>query len=359
MSVVRCLVLVCMAATGCGKVEPRAAGDGGPQSDARPPDDAVPLLDARPPSDATSELDRHLHVASGWSIKPLVDLTEAGFVYNASDFMDSGMVTNQPGYVAALYPPFSSSLAVLAGRTIIEIAADGSAVFHSFAPSAPDVGGPDMLGRATFANLGQNQTGLWVTSSSAGGGDGLYLIDAQWLPSRLSSENNVYALALDPTGAYDSVGSPVLYVSVGVTKVERWTTALSPVFTAAAGIDEFAVANGALFMTIEATDAVELDRVGPGPSYTVTKLATSSDIVLAEGATASGLFAIKDDTALVTIDQTNGAFTEDARTTDTDWQWRSVNAPCDGHPLAGKLIVLESNRTLNRDRLLLVTPPAP
>lgn len=349
MSVVRCLVLVCMAATGCGKVEPRAAGDGGPQSDARPPDDA------------TSELDSHLHVASDWSIKPLVDLTAAGFVYNESDFMDSGMVSNQPGYVAALYPPFSSSLAVLAGRTIIEIAADGSAVFHSFAPSAPDMGGPDMLGRATFANLGQNQTGLWVTSSSTGGGDGLYLIDAQWLPSRLSSENNVYALALDPTGAYNSVGSPALYVSVGVTKVERWTTALTAGFTAAAGVDEFAVASGALFMTTEATDTapVELDRVGPGADPVVANLTLSSDIVLAEGATEHGLFAILDDAALVTVSQTDGAFTKDAWTTDMDWRWRSVSAPRDGHPLAGKLIVLESNRKLNRDRLLLVTPPSP
>src|SRR4051812_17970673 len=113
MLVVRWLVLVWLAATGCGKVEPRAAGDAGPESD------AGLKTDAGPPGDATSELDRHLQVASGWSIAVLTDLTAAGFVYNESDFMDNGTVSNQPSYVAALYAPFSSSLAVLAGRTVI------------------------------------------------------------------------------------------------------------------------------------------------------------------------------------------------------------------------------------------------
>ena len=354
MSVVRGLVLVYLATTGCGKVVPGAMGDAGLLGDGGAGDSPIP-------GDASPDLDSHLQAATGWNIELFVDLTAAGFAYNRSDFVDNGTVSNQPRYVAALYPPFSSSLAVLAGRTVIEVAPDHSAHLHSFSPAGgADKGGPDMLGRATFANLGQAQSGLWVTSSSQGSGDGLYLIDDQWAISRMSSENNTYALALDPTGAYDSVGSAALYVSVGVTVVERWTAALASVFAAPAGVEEFAIANGALFMTTEATDTapVELDRVGPGTSHTITALKTSQDLVLAEGSTTKDLYAIQDDAQLVTVSQTDGALTRDAWTSDPDWTWISVSAPRGDHAtLAGKLIVLESNRTLNRDRLLLITPP--
>jgi len=81
------------------------------------------------------------------------------------------------------------------------------------------------------------------------------------------------------------------------------------------------------------------------------------DLVLAEGSTATGLYAIRDNSALVTVGQTDGSFTKDAWTDDMDWTWLAVSAPRAGHGLEGKLIVLESNRKLNRDRLLLVTPP--
>src|SRR3954468_10913620 len=126
MSAVRFLVVAC---TACGRLGFDRGTDAGTDGD----------------SDATAAVDRHLRVAAGWSIAPVVELT--GVVpYNEADYMETkgAISSNEPSYIAALYPPFEASLAVIAGRSVIEIAADGGMGVHAYRPAKPDAAGPDV-----------------------------------------------------------------------------------------------------------------------------------------------------------------------------------------------------------------------
>jgi hypothetical protein len=304
-------------------------------------------------------MDRHLRVADGWSIAPLVDLTGA-LPYIAADYTETrGAITsNEPSYIAALYPPFEASLAVIAGRSVIEIAADGGPSVHSYRPAKPDAAGPDVPRRATFADLGAGKTGLWLTSESTDGGDGLFLIDRSWALTTIDATNNTNALGLDPAGRYDGVGTPALYVSTELDQLGRWTAAAAPkVINAPGEVDDLAIKDGALFITIVGDATVELDRIEPAPSHLVANLSTATSLVLAEGSTDAALFAIRNGSELVTLGPSDGVATSVAWTDDLDWVWHAVSAPRAGHRRAGQLIVLESNRGLDHDRLLLVTPP--
>ena len=353
MVAVRVAGLACAIACGaCGRfgVDGSAApGDGS----------AAPGDDSAAPGDGSiaDAIDRHLHVADGWSIAQLVDLT--GLVpYDPGDFTDgTERRANDPSYTAALYSPFDASLVVIAGRSLIALADDGSAVVHSYRPADFNTTGPDAPGRATFADLGAGGAGLWLTSASMEGGDGLYLITSDWSISVVSTENNTYPLALDPAGDYDMQGSAALYYGSQGTLQRRIGAQLATIVTPPGAVNDLATKGNALFLTIEGDAQVLLDRVGPGQSPVISELARSADIELAEGSTNAGLFGIIDNAALVTISPRDGAFVRDAWTDDPDWVWRSVCVPRAGNRFAGSLIVLESNRRLDQDRLLLVIPP--
>jgi len=230
---------------------PRAADDARGAGDADATADAAPG-DGRLTGDAAQDL----QVAAGWSIEVLVDLTAAGFVYNSSDFVDDASkppLTNQPNYVVALYLPFTASLAVLAGRSVIEVGSDLNVTVHKFTPDTANSTGPDAFGRAAVADFGSGKAGLWVTSASDNGGDGLFLIDNHWTSAAPINNtlNNTYALAFDPDGSYDAVAGPALYVAVssGAKRVERQTRTaqLTPVFSTSDGVDELAVVGTTLF----------------------------------------------------------------------------------------------------------------
>jgi hypothetical protein len=334
MVVVRCLVLVCVASGGCGR------------------------FGFKEPSD-----DRHLHAADGWSIAPLIELTPP-YQYNANDFVDTTTLSNEPEAVAALYPPFTASLVVIAGRSVIEIPATGAPVEHKYQPLSPDGNGPDHLRSATFGILADGTTGLWMTSSSANGGDGLYVVDPTWHLMRINAANSADGLAFDRTGAYASVGEPVIYLGIQDDNLYSCQTAtdcqvetdLHPVVIGGKPLHDVAIASSALFITVDRESQIALDQVAIDQR---TELARVDQLVLAEGSADHRLFGIQDSAAAVEISETGGNLTRGAWTDDPDWVWRAVSAPGDGHRLAGKLVVLESNRALDRDRLLLVTPPPP
>lgn len=153
-------------------------------------------------------------------------------------------------------------------------------------------------------------------------------------------------------------------LSGGETVLDRQTTAGSTVVSVMLppGLDDLTAMGNALYLTIETTTTpakIGLGRFGPGASYIVSSLSTadSNDLVLAEGSTDVGLFAIHDDAELVVVSPGDGTLTRVAWSDDADWVWRAACAPRGGHRLAGDLIVLESNRTLDRDRLLVVSRP--
>lgn len=301
--------------------------------------------------DASTAIDQHLQAADGWSIAPLVDLTGI-VVYDSEDFDDIDTVTgaveklgNDPSYVAALYTPFDASFAVIAGRYVIEIPAEGPASLHSYEPPPARNDGPDAPTQATFANFGTDEVGLWITSDSQAGGDGLYLIPSNWSITRKDGTNNTHALGLDPHGAYDGVGEAALYMSSVQSKLRRRTATgqmqdLPVVVPERPGIIGVAEQDGILYIAIQDEIHTVLERVQPGPSYLVTFVGTANTFSLAEGSTDAGLFALKDNIELVTPDDSS-KLVRVAWTDDRDWAWRSVSAPRAGHWCAGYLIVLE------------------
>lgn len=339
MVVVRCWVLV-FACVACGRLGFKdPGGDGGTEiDDPADPDQLV-----------------HLHAADGWSIAPLVELTPY-FDYNPADFVDTDTLSNEPSYVAALYSPFTASLAVIAGRSLIEIPEVGDPVERTYKPTSPDTSGPDRPARATFADLGGGVSGLWLSSSSSNGGDGLYLVSADWRITRINAVNNVYALGSDPGGGYGNVGTPLLYVGTEQTNIERQNQgSLVQAIAEPAAVDDIAMHGDSMFVTLEGTNQLVLDRLVVGQSP--IELARSTSLVLAEGPIEQAMYGIKDAAQLVTISQTSGAFEKAAWSDEPHWAWRAVSAPHADNAYAGKLIVLEVNRALNRDRLLVVTPP--
>lgn len=308
---------------------------------------------------APDALDGHLHTAAGWSIAQLVDLG-AGYTYVANDFLDGGgtlVRDNAPSYVAALYPPFTAELAVIAGRSVIEIAADGHMTEHDYTPVEPDGDGPDAPGRMTFADFGSDDAALWVTASSTDGGDGLYRIDRGWSLRAVNHTNNVYALVFDAAGTFDAQHVPSLYFAAGRQLTRQTPEGAKPVTaTLPLSVNELAAVGDALYFTEETQTEIQLARLGPGYLQTQLNDATSTDLALAEGPVDAGLFAIHDESALVRVDPASGAFTRIAWSDDATWVWRAVCVPRAGHRLAGQMIVIESNRELDRDRLLVIAP---
>jgi hypothetical protein len=317
----------------------------------------------------TGDPSGHLHTVTGWSISQLVDLG-AGFSYVQQDFMDDmarEVRDNAPSYVAALYPPFSGELAVIAGRSVIEIAASGHMTTHDYRPKVPDTDGPDAPNRMTFADFGNGDAALWLGSSSRSGGDGLYRIASDWSMQGTQTLNgvtlnNVNALVFDAGGSFDAPQAPSLYFNAG-QKLERKTAAAAMQVNTVlpTAVDDFAVIGNALYFTaeIQTQTQTELDRLGPGTSYLQSQLNStiSSDLTLAEGSVDAGLFAIHNASALVEVDPASGAFTQVAWSDDPAWVWRAACVPRANHRLTGHVIVIESNRMLDRDRLLVITPP--
>jgi hypothetical protein len=62
------------------------------------------------------------------------------------------------------------------------------------------------------------------------------------------------------------------------------------------------------------------------------------------------------DGGVLAVYANDSTFQDLASSTDSEWKWVAASAPRPPHALAGSYIVLESNRMLNRDDLLLFTP---
>lgn len=221
----------------------------------------------------------------------------------------------------------------------------------------PDGDGPDAPGRMTFVDFGSDDAALWLSASSTDGGDGLYRIDRGWSLRAVNHTNNVYALAFDAAGTFDAQSVPVLYFAAGRQLVRQTPEGARPVTaTLPLSVNDLATVGDALYFTEETQTEVRLARLGPGYLQTQLTGATSKDLALAEGPVDAGLFAIHDDSALVRVNPASGAFTPIAWSDDATWVWRAARVPRGGHRLAGQMIVIESNRQLDRDRLLVIAP---
>jgi hypothetical protein len=108
--------------------------------------------------------------------------------------------------------------------------------------------------------------------------------------------------------------------------------------------------------TLYAVHNTTLSRIPAGATHTPQAVATATtelDLV-DRGALGSALFAIKDTGALVAYVGANSLMA--AWTDDPAWVWQRATFVTPPHRLAGTIVIVESNRTLNVDRLLVVTP---
>ena len=301
----------------------------------------------------------HYVVAPGWSISVLVDLS--GVVpYRPNDYMDgtNEVLDNAPYAVAALYAPFVGELAVAAGRSVIEVRPDATTAVHDYRPAVPDTTGPDSIYRLTFGSPPDVGPALWLAAPSQLAGDGLYQVSPTWQLTRDNSHNNVAGVGFDATGAFDSRPLPTIYYTdmSGLWRRDSATTR-TLIVAGADDLDGVAVTATALFTAhTPATGPNDIYRIFATTHATQT-VATASTYAVAEAGplASTSIAAIRDGVALV-IYANDGTSVVGAASTDPAWKWIYASAPQPPHRLAGSYVVLESNRTLNRDRLLLVTP---
>jgi hypothetical protein len=322
------------------------------------------IVDAPDDGDAApSPLDVHLHPSPGWKIRVLADLSGA-VPYNANDYTD-GTTTketldNAPNGVSALYAPFTASFAVTAGRSIIEVSATGATTVHDYRPATPDMAGPDNIYRLAFGNPADTGPKLWAGAVSVNGGDGVYTFDETWAIKRDNVLNNIAGISFDPTGVFDATGIAVIYF-IDQAGFERRDTATTHtlISPSQSDHDDIVITSDAIYSAFYPTaGGAQLVRIASG-THAVTTIDTATNAFdVSEGGpvTETGVVALRDETDLVTYTD-GGAPQIGATTTDPAWLWVDVTTPRPPHPLAGSFVVLESNRTLDLDRLLVVTPP--
>ena len=316
-----------------------------------------------PDVDAISPLDVHLHASPGWTIHVLADLTGA-VPYNANDFTD-GTTTmetldNAPNGISALYAPFTASFAVTAGRSIIEVSGTGATTVHDYRPAMPDMTGPDNLGPLAFGAPADTGPKLWAGAVSLNGGDGVYTFDEAWAIKRDNVLNNIAGVSFDPAGIFDTTNIAVIYF-IDQAGFERRDTATTHTLISPSQSDhaDIAITQDAIYSAFyPMAGGAQLVRIASGTHAvtTIDTAVTSFDVAEGGPITATGVIALRDETELV-IYADDGTSQLGANTTDPAWAWRGLTTPRAPHPLAGSFVVLESNRTLDIDRLLVVTPP--
>jgi hypothetical protein len=300
----------------------------------------------------------HVHTAAGWTARIAVDLT--GLVpYRPDDFMDGSneILDNAPLAVAALYAPFTAALAVSAGRDVIELASDGTAIVHDYRPAVPDTSGPDQCAELVFGAPSDVGPALWIGATSQNSGDGLYSIDpTTWAIARDASNNNVNGLAWDPTGAFDATGVPAIYFidQNDVYRRDGSDGSASAIYAEPDTMGGIAIGSSELFTTNDLTE-VDLDRIYSSTHALQTIAATPGNFAIAEGPATASVAVVRDGATLA-IYADDGTEQDLASSTDPDWIWIAASAPTAPHPLAGGYVVLESNRTLDRDDLVYLAP---
>jgi hypothetical protein len=180
-----CLILV----AGCGSDPAKTA-------------DAATHLDGSGSADLT-----HITLASGWNVEVFRDLAPL-LPYVDHQFVDgTEAYSNQVSAPFAISGTMGESLGIVGGRAILAVTATTFAL-HDFGHHAANtLPFPDLISAAVWKD-----NSIALSSSSANGGDGVFAIAADWTISSALVDNNVRDIALDSTGAFDSIGTPGLYI---------------------------------------------------------------------------------------------------------------------------------------------------
>lgn len=269
--------------------------------------------------------------------------------FNANDFLDTAFVGNEAKTVASLTSPFPDGFAIGAGRNVIEIRLDQQIILHDLRPAAADLMGPDEIDQLTFG-----QGVLWMASATPNGGDGLYTLDAGWTLARDNTLNNIFASAWDETGVFEARGVSALYFTQGTAAVYRRdsSTMRTSLFVPPANLGTISITEGALYTVYGEPPIRNLVRI-EATTHMATTFDSAGDFEIAEGGPSDGVVAIRDERDLL-VYAPDGTSTLVASTPDPDTRWTAATVPRAPHPLAERIIVVEVNRVLDRDRLLLI-----
>lgn len=295
----------------------------------------------------------------GAAVSVEIDFSDA-VPYVPADLVDDpGTYDNAPISLCALYPPFAAPLAVVAGRAVIELPTAGVPIVHDYHPGVNDAAGPDKVENCLFATTPSTGGVLWLGGVSHGGGDGLYYVRSDWSLVRDSSLNNVEGIAVDTAGTHTGGAPDVLYVSdlamrarpshgvVGgipyrVPQVAHGPTGQLAAVVAPGDFSSHALARIDV-QSLAVTELAQFDH----------EIWIAIDATPPPGVLAYGIVRARELVAFAP----DGSHDVLAAASDPDARWVAVIAPATGHPLAGALYVLETNRALDRDRVLRVVPP--
>jgi hypothetical protein len=267
--------------------------------------------------------------------------------YNPTDFIDGFDLSNEAKTVASVTAPFADGFVVGAGRNLIEIGLDQTIVVHDYRPAPNNGLGPDEIDHITF---GSSQ--LWLSSATPNTGDGLFTVDAAWNLVRENSLNNIFAAGWDEGGLFDDRGTSALYFTQGTAGVYRRDAPAmqTRVFLPVENLGSMAINATAVF-TVEGNTTRTLIRVA-SVTHVGTALETAVSFEVAEGGPAEGAIVIRDQRDLL-LYADDGTSTLIASAPDADTRWVAATVPRAPHPLMGRIIVVEVNRVLDRDRLLV------
>jgi hypothetical protein len=318
------------------------------------------LLDGGSGADGP-EVPEDVWTAADWRVEVYRDLT-ADFPFVEQEFLDQEWSSNEPTKLTLLDAPFAPGLAVLAGRHVLALGVAGDVVAHDFTPPAINGVGPDSLVDAVvIPSFEGGGARLLAGAASWNGGDGVYVIDTDWSLVRLNAKNNIDAVAADPAGRFGQTQVAQLLYSGWDTGIWRYPSDVQVVTRHCLSMR--LLPNGSVLCRAPTTDTeTALLEVSSSGSEREVLPAATTELSVVPGSTpqldayAYLLLANRDFVAITA----EGTTTQIASSSDTNWRWTSALIVSPDHPLGGArgaVYVLESNRTLNRDRVLVLWPP--
>ncbi len=294
--------------------------------------------------------------AEDWQVRLFWDFSD-DFIFDAADYVDGTNVeSNRPVELHYLLPPFSDGFVVVAGRQFLEMPVGGQLVDHDLTPEGGDgslrADGPTDI---TLGWRSDTDASLYVSSASANSGDGLYQINRNWQMSKIASRNNCDAVVVAPANTFDDLPAEAHYVSCGsgTSRDDELT------FSSAHFFDLELLPNFDLLGSSLTSDRQVLSRIRNG-THVIGQFTnitgTTVSIVSGDTAALPGFAYVIINKSQLWEVYSDGSYRILAQSQSADWRWQSATVPPTAHPTGADgpvIVLLESNRTLDVDRLVV------
>lgn len=264
------------------------------------------------------------------------------YSYDAADFLDTNgtLADNAFDAMCPLGPPFAEAFAIIAGRAVIAVGADGTATARDYRSPLPEMGGPDALVDCLF-----DGTRLWLGGASQGAGDGLYVVEASWAITRDNTANNIGLMLVDD-GTFTGAARELVFESDG----DLYARPLVALLDVSRRIPQAVRSSSGPLVAVGRFMPDDTLEILDPTTFTGRELLRSSiPPELAHGVAAPApilAYALIDEQRLVAVG-VDGVLTELAIAPSLDDRWYALANPGDG-----ALYLVESNRALPRHRIL-------